>query len=431
MPEDAVVDAAIDAAAPPVETTASPAIEPQADAADTGDTPDTPEPGKPLQLLQDRNGSRVLHPQLKQQLEEWKKSGTPEQQQMARALTKTLFDQDKAIRQFGGPQGFQEVAKTVQEIEQLGGIDGIRELHEGNQYYSTLQKQFEEGDPEFIKELTFSPKEQAAFSQHAPNMVAKWAELQPEAHAAYVSQAVLDFMGRSGFQLALDRLADFLPADNPKAVEVYQRLNAVLGQLTTMAGKPLAPVKQAAAPQDDARMQELTARETRLKEQEWKGRSDQNLLKIQQGEWQRQLGNRQIDGDTRQALMNLWDTKLQELLPPDFDAKMQKLFDSGQQDAFLKLHQSTMEKISGEALRWAIRAMKLGATPGPKPGTAKPPQNGRAASPQSAQPVAAGVKMLPKKPDMQTQVDQKRTTPGMWMQRQAYLKDGTKVTWRP
>ncbi len=106
---------------------------------------------------------------------------------------------------------------------------------------------------------------------------------------------------------------------------------------------------------------------------------------------------------------------------PKFNENLEKYFKSNQRDGFVRYIESAYKDAVPRALRAAIQQAGVVAKAAPNNGTQQRTAPGQ-------QKPAAGFTFVNAKPSMAL-VNNRLTTPDMWLQRQAILKDGRKVTW--
>jgi hypothetical protein len=351
------------------------------------------------------------------------KTGTPEEQKTAKMLTRALFAEDRLRREL--PGGFNELKGMRQQIDELGGFDGLKQRGQELEYFNALDQQFTAGDPKFLEALVGSKEGQQAFLKLAPAMLGKFAELNEEGHSAYMARAVVAHMQANRVPLDLERLRDFLPADNPAAKQLWEKLAGYFNGLNDLAQKPVAPAATARSGEGDNRNQELEQREQSLTRKEWSGEGKEQHSKIYQTAWSKAVGSRQLTDVQKENLGVFYQMELKRLLPRDFTEKLEQYFSTGQKDGYLRYRNTVLSESVPKALRAAIQRAGIAQKPGPK-GAQQQQQQQRGGAPAKPD---QGFTLVNQKPDF-AKVDNRVTTPSMYSAGKFILKDGTKVQWK-
>lgn len=342
---------------------------------------------------------------------------------LAAQLKSALFTADALRRAV--PGGLKEVAELRQQIENLGGADGIQAMRAEQQQWKALDEQFVSGDPKFIESIAEASPE--AFAKIAPAAFAKFQELHPEGYSAYVSQVFVADMLQEGIPLALERLQDFI-ADNPKALQVWQKLAGYVNRVNGFAQKPVnAPAMQQRPQAGDDRERMLTEREQNLTRTEWRGAADSERMNVFNAEYARLTAGRKIGDSQAAAIKELYVSRLSAALrkAPHFNANIDKYFANKDRSGYLRYIGSLYKQEIPKALRSAVDSV-LPAKPGPaaKPAaTAKPATNAAPAAPANGY---AWLATVPAK----DKIDFRQTTPNMIREGKAVLVDGKKVQWK-
>ena len=351
-----------------------------------------------------------------------------ENPQLAKAVQRALFAEDRLRREL--PGGFKEIGELRARLEGLGGEEGIQELQQEMNGWREFDQLYSSGDPKVLDFLMGEPEGKEAFLRIAPMAFEKFREANPEGYAAYVSQVFVSDMMAQGIPLLVERLYDFLPADNPRAKEALDKLAGYLNRVNGFAQKQVGAAAPAKSGQPDPRAQDLERREQSLTRTEWRGEADKRHGAMFAREWKTQIGDRKPTDTQLATIKELYGLKLGAILKAraDFNGNLERYFGSKQKDGFLRYFESVYREAVPRALRTAIQQV-LPAKPGPrggqqqqqpKPGTEKP---GQKPAP------ATGFTLVNAKPAMGT-VDRTATSPDMWLAGKAVLKDGKRVQWR-
>jgi len=422
---DAPVETSVESTATGVDTH----VDTQVDASEPADGstgPQSTEP-EPQPDKQPITGPPIvdgrLNPAIKPILEKLK----AENPQAEKAIREALFRESRLAKEL--PGGLQELQQLRQQIEEIGGEDGIHEITGELNGWRSFDEQYTSGDPKVLEFLTETPEAAAAFLKIAPAAFEKFRELNPEGYGALVCQTFLADMMQERVPLLLERLGDLLPQDNPKALEILKALQGYVQRIHGYASKQVVPPATAKPAGDDPRAKELEARETALRRTEWRSESASLHKRLYETAWTQQLGDRKLTNEQRITVQEIYGLKLQKLIAtnPKFNETLQRYFANGQKDGFMKYIESAYRDAVPKALKTAIAQAGIGAKSGPTAG--KPVAAPGKASPLPPKP-ATGFKLVNKKPNVQTEVDRVNTTPDMLLKGQAILKTGERVTWR-
>lgn len=426
MPEEAaVLDAPLDTAAPPDDTTIDTSAEngggsEGADTAETpaeggGELPPAAAAGADTGLVID--GKR-LSASAKATLEEIKAKDP----RLAAQIKSALFSADALKRAL--PGGLKEVGELRQSIEELGGPEGIARIREEQAEWNALDQQFVSGDPRFVENIAASSPE--AFLKLAPAVFQKFAELNSEGYSAYVSQVFVSDMQQEGIPLALERLQDFI-GDNPRAMEVWKKLAGYVNRVAGLAAKPVNPPAKAQQ-QDDGRERSLAEREQALTRNDWRGAADAERLKSFSSEYARLTQGRKVTETQKAAIQELYVSRLGAALRKvqNFNSNIDRYFANKDREGYLRYISSIYKQEIPKALRSAVESV-LPGKPGPAATrvAANTAQSGKA----TAAAAASGYAWTAAPPDKHT-IDVNRTTMDMIREGRAVLIGGKKVQWK-
>lgn len=323
------------------------------------------------------------------------------------------------------PGGLKEVHALQQQIQEAGGIDGIRQLRAAQQEWNALDQQFAAGDSKFIDNIAEASPE--SFVALAPATFQKFQELNPEGYSAYVSKVFVADMQAEGIPLALERLQDFI-GDNPKAMEVWQKLAGYVNRVNGFAQKPVnAPMKQPNAAPDD-RERQLTEREQNLTRTEWRGAADSDRMKTFDHEYARLTAGRKVSDVQKAAIKELYVSRLMAAArkTPNFNSNIDRYFSNKDRDGYLRYMGSFYKQEIPKALRSAIDSVMPS-----KPGPAARPNPASIAPAATPGKPATGFAWVASAPSASS-VDMTHpfNTQANWSAGKAVLKGGQKVTWK-
>ena len=357
---------------------------------------------------------KKLNPQIKVTLQKIRESDP----KAANLVSRAVFKFAEWEREF--PGGLTEVRELRDKIDQFGGISSIEEKLEGAAELDGLAKQYMDGDPAFVEDMVASSPE--SFAKLAPIVFQKYAEVEPEAFAAYVGRLVYSDFQRSDLPLMMMRLADTL-GDHPKAIEAFNLINGYLGGFKQLADK--APVARS-APRPTPR-NDTDPREEQLRSREW-NMDRQTLQKQIMGEaLTKALAGRKPDTEERAELMERFATRAKldaDRMFPAWQEKSRKFIRANDKQGYLRYISSIYKRVVPDAMANAVnRTLKGNFAP-------KAQQNGaRGAGSAPPKAAPAGFAQVANEPSS-WDIDYGRTNSAMLKENRAVLKDGKKVTWR-
>jgi len=348
---------------------------------------------------------------------------------LAKAIQRALFTEDRLRREL--PGGFKDLETLRGQIEQLGGDTGIQELQQETNGWREFDQLYTAGDPKVLEFLTETPEAKDAFLKIAPAAFEKFREANPEGYNSYVAQVFVADLTQNGIPLLIERLYDFMPADNPRAKEALDRLAAYVNRIHSFSQKPVAPPAQPKPEQDQQRAREIEQREQNLTRQEWGRETGARHSSMFQAAWKQQIGDRKLSPDQVATIRELYGLKLSAILKAraDFNQNLERYFASGQKEGFLRHFEATYKEAVPRALRTAIQQAGIGGKPGPKGGAQQQPKPGQQQQKQAPKPPASGFTFVNAKPAMNL-VDRSATSTDMWLNGKAVLKDGKRVQWK-
>ena len=417
--------------APEMDTSGAGYSEPDtaADAtAETADTTESAESGEDSGAPPVAPGKAIVNGKLSAEAQQAITDLKAKNPALAESLRRALFTEEKMRREL--PGGLAEVKQLRERIESLGGDNGIREVQAEMNGWREFDQQYMAGDPKVLDFLMESPEGKDAFLKIAPSVFNRYAEAHPEGFSAYMAQAFDGYMSNAGIPLLVERLGDLIPQDNPKALEAYQKLARFVKGIGEMASKPVAAPKRE-APASDPRADQLSKENQELKRNDWLRQANQSHHSTAfRAAMKQVIGDKKLTPVQSSALQKLYLVEIKEALgkKADFNPGLERYFQAGQRDGFMKLFGETYKTAVPQALRSA--AMQLGLIGDKKIKPAQTAQPGGPAKTPTGKPAATGFTMVATKPDMATQVNRNATSPEMWARHQAILKDGKKVTWK-
>lgn len=371
---------------------------------------------QPVTDLFEPDGKKV-HSAIRAQLAKIK----TEKPDAGKLITDAVYRFAEFKREF--PGGLAEARELRDKIEEYGGVDAISGEIATAKEFRELAKAFETSDPAFVDDMVESNPD--AFASIAPMVFQKYAELNPDGFAGYVGRVVYADLQRNNVPLLMERLADVLPPDNTKAIEIFNTLNGYLGNFKTLADK--APTVKAGKRTEPAKDDNLKQREEALRSREWKTERDGILRTEKDGAMLKALAGRKPDTEEKAQIEELFMVRAKaavDRLEPGWAEKAKRFIGNNDKAGYLRYIKSIYQRAIPEAIASAVNSTLRGKKAAP----VNNQQNGVKKSPNDAtQP--AGFIPLAKEPETY-QIDYSRTTATMITNNQAVMKDGKKVSWR-
>ena len=333
-------------------------------------------------------------------------------------LTKAVYRVAELDREF--PGGLTEARELRDKVEELGGVDGIEGKFETLAELTGLSKQFMDADPAFVEDMATSSPE--SFAALAPVVFAKYAQTNPDGFTAYIGRVVWSDMNTNGIPLLLQRMADFMPADKPQAIELLNTLSTYLNGFGELSKKAPATAR----PRAEAKPDDLTAREEALRSREWKADRDGIQRGIVREEETKALSGRKPDTEERAQIRELFMTRsgaAANRLFPGWAEKAQRFIKSGDKAGYLRYMKSIYVRVVPEAMASAVNSTMRHAKPAPVVKQTAVSRPGSSAAPVN------GFKPVATEPDTY-KIDYGRTTKAMLQENRAILTDGARVQWK-
>ncbi len=416
MPDDAVMDAAVDTDVSTPDT--------GADVGDVESTPDTgvaeaeqPDQQITIPELKLIDGGK-LSADAKKHLEELKTTNPP----LAKALQRALYRGAEIEKEL--PGGVKEVRQLRQTIETLGGEHGIQDLQKERDGWRQFDEQYTAGDPKAIEFMTSEPEGREAFLKLIPSALAKYEQLHPEGFSNYMAQVIGGTMAQHGIPLALERLSDFI-GDNPKAIEQFNKLVGFTKFIGDLSTKQVQPPKFQQEDPNNERTQ-LEQERSQFEREKWKGETAAEQNKMASDEWARLTAGRKLSDQQTAAIFELFTTRFDKEIAKH-EGTLDRYFGAKDKTGFLRYASQLSRTELPKKLREAFEAI-VPAKPGPRPSNgAAPAKNG---IPAKGVAIAQGFTQIGKQPAT-AEIDYRNPFNSIanFQQGRAVLKDGKKVQW--
>ena len=356
----------------------------------------------------------------------------PKNAPLVKALTRDAF----LAERFRKEGGIHELQRLRGIEEELGGADGIQESQQELDGWRGFDEMWTSADPKVLDFLMETPEAKATFLKIAPMAFDRYRDTHPQGFNNYVSRVFTADMQAYQIPLLLERLGDFLPADNSRAKAIWEELATYVNRLDKLAlTAPVAPAAPAApASGPDADRQQFEQERANFTRQTWQQDANQYIHnRLFNDAWKKHIGYRKISPQQQTSILKYYRTELQEELgkKKGFNDTLSRFLKNNQKDGFMRQFQATYAESVPLALRRTLAAFGIGK-PGSKPGGTTPangPTPKGAVKTPVGKPQSAAFVPVNAKPDMGT-VNRRATTAEMWHAKQAVLNDGKRVYWK-
>lgn len=418
MPEDAVMDAAVETA-------------PDTEVQETAEVtqPDTPTDGATEQTDGTQPGIEApakplidggkLSAEAKETLEKIK----AENPALARAIQRALFKEAEISKAL--PGGLKEVQALRDTVEQLGGEHGIQEIQAEVNGWHQFDEQYMAGKPEAIEFMTSEPEGREAFLKLMPHALQKFQELHAEGFSQYMATVINGTFENFKVPLALALLERSIK-DNPEAQEQFAVLARFYNSIGQMASKPVQAPKFASAAPDNDRSQ-FEQERMAFEREKWKNETATQQRPAFEAEWNRLAAGRKLTTTQTAAIQELYESRFNKSISGQHAQTLQRYFDAKDKAGFMKYAAKLDAEVLPQALRAAFDAVMPGK-PGPRPaGTAPAPKNG---TPAKGIPIAEGFVQIAAQPKT-AEIDYRNpfNSPANFQAGKAILVGGKKVQW--
>lgn len=312
-------------------------------------------------------------------------------------------------------------AKTL--IDEVGGQEGIQEIHAEREEWRGIDSAFAEGKPEFVKGLAEGNPE--AFLKTAPHVINEFAARAPEQYAHYANKVALNTLQGAGITMqglagAYDRYKD-----NPQAQAIIAEVHNALFGLNEKAA-------QFEQKRVDPREEQLKQRETHFEQQrraDFETRvadeAEKHLQTKMQPEIDRVVNGRKVDPEAMKGYQSMVQAKVMEKLAaiPGFSDKLEAFYRTGDQKKSLDYITAQYNRILPEAAK-VIEPFLRNISPGL---VKKTPTAGTSAMRTSA-PGEVTLKEMPEWHQLDAEWRARPESTAELMMGRAVLKGGKKAT---
>jgi hypothetical protein len=388
-------------------------------------TPESPEPIEGVdpapvkETPEDVQDGRVLSPDMRSLLKGLKGTN-PKLEKNIRGMAFALHSLKEQF-----PGGTKEAIELKNQLQQFGGLEGIKPLQESSAKLAEIDDKLAKGDASVVDSLAeMLPAE--GYAGVTQKLLGAFGAKDAEGYQRLMSGVIANTFEQSGIQHHLARIADYIKfGQAEEAQKMLQSLGSWMNEFRSVADKK--PEVKPADPNVEKFQQE------RQQLDQEKAQIFTNTVSTDVATWSKSrvtaeaqpfLKGRKLNEDQSEALELKALGKVRKTLMADenFKTNYAKYFNAKDKDGLLKFIKAETDKLLPSAVKDSFRVLFSDFSPKPKP---QPDKNDPAAP---VNPAATGfIKVSgPPKPD---QVDHART-PFEWkMRSKAVLKDGRRVTW--
>ncbi len=417
MPEDAVMDVAVDTALD-TDVQETPDVSQETPTEGATDTPDGSQPAieAPAKPLID--GGK-LSAEAKETIDKIKL----ENPALAKAIQRALFKEAEIAKAL--PGGIKEVQQLRQTIETLGGEHGIADLQKEIAGFHGFDEQYTAGDPKALEFMTSDDAGKEAFLKLMPHALQKFEALHPDGFSNYMAQVISGTMASYNVPLALALLGRSIK-DNPEAQEQYAVLEKFYNSIGQIASKQVTPPKFQTAAPDNGRAQ-FEQERTAFEREKWKNETATQQRPAFESEWNRLVAGRKLTNTQTLAIQELFESRFNKSINGQHAQTLQRYFDAKDKSGFLKYAAKLDSEVLPQALRAAFDAVMPGK-PGPRPNTPAVP-NGK--QPAKGVPIAQGFVQVAAQPKT-NEIDYRNSfnNAANFQAGKAILVGGKRVQWQ-
>ena len=348
---------------------------------------------------------------------------------LAAELKSALFERE-ALKSVI-PGGVNAVKELNTKLTELGGFEGIEQLKSDVGYWEQLDQRFTAGDPAFIDEISSASPE--AFVKLIPSALAKYQEVSPDGFSKYVAGIFENDMHQAGIFNALDRLSDFLPADQPRVKELWASITGYLTRIGQLASQQVKPVAAKEAPKQDdqftAERQKFEKERDEFQRTQFVEATNPERLRVFNTAWVTATKNLKLSTEQAAAAKELYASRIGKLMSavPDLQKTAEGYYKAGDKAGYVKYMTSLFEKNIPKAIETALASFGAHKKPGPKPGQQAPTKPGTTTT--TAQTQNNGFLPTSTRPSAQS-IDWTLTTQSMYLKGNVVLKGGKKVSFK-
>jgi hypothetical protein len=297
-----------------------------------------------------------------------------EDPKQAREFRASLFDSAAIRKEF--PGGVKEAIALKQWRDEIGGEEAVEGIRGELDAWKGLDADWTGNKQSFAADMAESNPE--AFAFHAPHVMNKFAEVDPDGFSYQVSRVFAQDMAANNIGLVMERMKDFLLDDQGKVrpemagiARQWQALAGYVDRVNGLAAKPPA-AKEGARPATQT--SEVEQREQALTIREFS--TERNSIKnsITEAEFRKNAGSRKLAADKVSTIQELYESALDRAVKavPGHKEKVDRYVAAKDRTGYRKYMDGVIRSKAGAAMAAAFRRAGVGDKPGPKKVEAKP-----------------------------------------------------------
>lgn len=309
-------------------------------------------------------------------------------------------------------------------IDEVGGTEGIQEIHAEREEWRKIDTDFSEGKPEFVKSLAEGNPE--AFLKTAPHVINEFATRAPEQYAYYANKVSLNTLASAGISMqTLAGAYQRYEKTNPEAAAVIAEVHNALFGLNEKAA-------QFEQKRTDPREEQLKQRETQFEQQrraDFETRvadeAEKHLQTKMQPEIDRVINGRKIDPAAMKGYQKMVKDEVMAKLAtiPGIEDKIESFYRTGDQKKSLEYITARYNQFLPEAAKVIEPYLRNIA-----PGIVKKPAAEGAKPTTKSEPGSITLKEMPEWHELDPAWRSRPESTAEMMQGRAVLKNGKKAT---
>lgn len=297
-----------------------------------------------------------------------------ENPRQAKEFRAALFDAATLRKEF--PDGIREAVALKQELEEIGGMEAVTGMKGELDAWKGLDADWAGNKPQFAAEMAESNP--AAFSFHAPHVMSKYAEVDPDGFSYQVSKVFAQDMAANNVVLTMERMRDFIFAEDGKTVRqgmegMARQWNALAGYVDRVNGMAKTAPTAKTTPNEKS-SSEVDQREQAITIREFSNERTAVKNTITEAEFKKNAGNRKIPSDKISTIQELYESALNRAVTsvPGHKEKVDRYVAAKDRTGYRKYMDGVIRSKAPAVMSAAFRRAGISDKPGPKKVETKP-----------------------------------------------------------
>lgn len=254
-------------------------------------------------------------------------------------------------------------AKTL--IDEIGGPEGVQEIAAEREEWGSIDRQYSEGSPDFIKNIAESNPE--AFVKIAPHAINEWATRAPEQYAYFAQSLTVNMLKNAGIPEKLE--SAYNAAETP---QLKAAIADVYNKIVDMHEKAQNFAQRRPDPEREKFQQEKQAFEQQRRASFEDGvakQAEAHRDKLIDPEVDRILAGRKIDDEARANINRMVNAEIEQQLAlvSDFEKKLEAHYRTGDAQKSVNYIKSQYDRIVPEAVKKVVAPLYRNiAAPAPR-----------------------------------------------------------------